>query len=122
MMNKIGWGIYIGDELDAVNAEALKQNKIGLTVDLTNLPIDVELTPETVAEVNLKLEELDRKFKTGHNVLVFCRGGVDRAPFVVALYYSRTFTKTSFRRAYELVLKNRPQTIQHWDWYEKFRK
>ncbi len=56
---------------------------------------------------------------SGGKVLVHCHGGMDRSPFVVALYL-HVYKKIPPIEAYELVKKRRPETIIHDDWMKKY--
>jgi len=52
-------------------------------------------------------------------ILVHCHGGMDRSPFVVALYL-HIYKKIPPIEAYELVKKRRPETIIHDDWMNNY--
>jgi len=62
---------------------------------------------------------LFHKPHTGGKVLVHCHGGMDRSPFVVAMYLHE-YKDMEPMEAYELVKKRRPQTIIHDDWAKAY--
>lgn len=50
-------------------------------------------------------------------VLIHCTFGVDRTPFLAAVYLSRK-NNIKLRDAYLVVKSKHPQTKLHWDWVE----
>ena len=56
---------------------------------------------------------------TGGKILVHCHGGMDRSPFVVAMYLHE-YKDMEPMEAYELVKRRRPQTIIHDDWVRAY--
>lgn len=53
--------------------------------------------------------------KSKRKTLIHCMAGIDRAPFVAALYRMRMYGE-DFDMAYDTVKKLHPQTFQHWEW------
>lgn len=118
MINRIGWGVFIGDESDASNIDAIKDSKITTILDLRELSIDVNIDEDSIKQVQSFVNQLENLCAKGYNILVHCHAGIDRAPFVVALWLSKNFNCT-FQEAYDFVKEKRPQTIQHFEWYSQ---
>jgi hypothetical protein len=55
--------------------------------------------------------------KNYNRVLLHCRSGMDRSPFIATLYRMKRYGE-DFNTAYGEVKKARPQTVQHWEWRE----
>ncbi len=53
-------------------------------------------------------------------VLIHCRYGRDRTPFLGMVYISKRY-RMSYEDAYKLVKKKRPETNIHWEWVEMLR-
>ena len=154
--------VAIGEYLDAVNEEALKQNEIDCILSLRggeaedssieeenicfNLGITFFRVPifdrgywckhdNNEEQVNVKLQlktaayMLDLLADRFKRILVHCTGGIDRAPFVVALHMSKmeleyqddyVLSRTDLAfwvdKAYKFIKEKRPQIIRHMEW------
>lgn len=53
----------------------------------------------------------------GWKLFIRCAGGIDRSPFVAALYYAKRHG-VSLEEAYRVVKEKRPQTLEHPEWFE----
>lgn len=116
MINHIWGNIYIGDDRDASSFK-LRKNFNGL-LDLRGLHIDLKLDCEAMYQVLHAVSHLSRFHRNG-KVLCFCHAGMDRSPFVVALWLHLT-QGYNFGVAYDFVKDRRPQTVQHFEWYPTF--
>jgi len=59
---------------------------------------------------------VDLAQRDGGKILVYCREGIDRAPFVAALYL-HYFQDMSLEEAYKHVKSMRPQSTPHPEWF-----
>jgi hypothetical protein len=119
-VNWIDKNVAIGDWVDAGRINKLKRDGIELIVDARTLferspPCfrSVPMLDKVIhaAEMLVVLADMDAK------VLVRCRRGRDRTPFVVMLYLSKK-QGLSYREAYERVKQGRPVTVFHWEWVD----
>ncbi len=118
-MDWIDETIAIGSWFDAHCVRILRREKIDLIIDsraLFTKPRNYKNEPNServikAAEMLLELSKLKVK------VLVFCRHGKDRSPFLVALYYSKKH-EMSIDEAYQLIRSKRPRTVFHPEWVE----
>ena len=91
--------IAIGNIDDALSAERLRMEGVTAVLGLCDFPTfspalgfawqRVELFDgegNSIAELRAALQALDAFVEAGHRVLVHCREGVSRAPFVTACY------------------------------------
>jgi len=120
MINHIWGNIYIGDDRDANSLRLIKKKEITAFLDLTKLHINEKLDEEAILQVEEAIIKLGDLLSRGNKVLVYCHAGIDRAPFVVA-YYLHTEQEYPFSDAYDFVKHRRPQTIQHYEWYQEGR-
>ena len=108
-MNWITNKLAVGDIRDFLNKRELR--KLGVT------PVDVrEFWDEN--DDHFEPEDLDglvRSIQPDEKVMIFCDAGMDRSPFVAALYLVIN-NSINFSEAYMLVSKGRPQTITHYEW------
>jgi len=123
-MNWIDDNVAVGNWMDAFRVGALRREGIDLIIDARTLfhrnwrnfhhyP-DVKRV-RRAGNMLVSLAELDAK------VLVRCRHGRDRTPFLAMLYVSKRYNKT-VKEAYEMVKEKRPQTVLHWEWVEMLEK
>jgi protein-tyrosine phosphatase len=130
MISKINDNIYIGDQLDALNKELLEKYKFDVVINLNNridpeeekivsstgasyVEADYEMDfKEMLKNISYSLEEYSN---AGLKTLVHCEAGIDRAPFVVALYFS-TKNNIELSRAYNVVKYFRRQIMEHYEW------
>jgi hypothetical protein len=122
-MNWIDETIAIGSWMDARCVRNLKREKIDLIIDsrtlffrksgtLRNEPrIDML---EKAVEMLIELSSLKAK------VLVFCRHGKDRSPFLVMVYLSKK-DGVSCDEAYQRIKSKRRRTIYHPEWVKMLR-
>jgi len=59
--------------------------------------------------------------QTGEVVLLHCRAGIDRAPFLAALYLHHHLN-ISIQEAYTIIKKKRPCVIEHYEWLAALEK
>jgi hypothetical protein len=116
-MNWIDDHVAVGNWVDATFANRLIQEGVELIVDARALfARDPPLfRPVPMIDKIVALAGLQAK------VLIRCRWGRDRTPFVAMVYVSKRYG-LSHRDAYERVRKNRPITVFHWDWVEMLER
>jgi len=56
-----------------------------------------------------------RLLQEGYTIAIYCYGGIDRSPFVTAVILSK-YRNLPFPKAYQIVMKKRPQTMWHGEW------
>jgi hypothetical protein len=119
-MDWIDDSIAIGNWVDARCVRNLKREKIDVIIDSRTLfsrPGTVRNMPDMnlvirAAQMMVDLSRLNAK------ILVFCRHGKDRSPFLAMIYLSRKNGITC-EQAYQLIKSKRPRTIFHPEWVEK---
>jgi ribosomal protein S24E len=118
-MDWIDETIAIGSWFDAHCVRILRKEKIDLIIDsraLFTKPTNFRNEPSServirAAETMVELSKLKVK------VLVFCRHGKDRSPFLAMIYYSKKYGM-SIDEAYQLIRSKRPRTVYHPEWVE----
>jgi hypothetical protein len=122
-MNWIDETIAIGSWMDARCVRNLKREKIDLIIDSRTLffrkPGTLRNEPridmlEKAVEMLIELSSLKAK------VLVFCRHGKDRSPFLVMVYLSKK-DGVSCDEAYQRIKSKRRRTIYHPEWVKMLR-
>lgn len=120
-MNWISKDLAVGDIEDAKNHDLLREEGIVLCIDVRCVfggefdawaPIK-----ERAWQLVFALEKL---CLYNCKILLHCHGGIDRAPFIAMMYVHRCFDLTH-ADAYQWVKKQRPQTMEHWDWVDVIR-
>ena len=104
MISWITENVAIGDYRDACNRENLIKEKIDCIVDLTLEPTlgeEILARQNNIAYFHLPTDYIKRELHCAcacltalivdkyERILVHCIGGIDRAPFIVALYLTR---------------------------------
>lgn len=139
MITWITPNVAIGEYADAINRELLEKEKIDCILCLR---IDVSIKEEAIKnfleiplfhvstgrrqglepiKIELRtavyiLEQLTKKYR---RILVHCTAGIDRAPFVVALYLQCNKWGMNVRdieESYKIIKEKRPQIIEHMEW------
>lgn len=137
MITPITKKIYIGEKGDVTenNIDWLFHNRnieIDCVLDLTDIPNEKEADlcntsgveyikipvpskkqfKQPLAKAATVLEKLVKQYD---HIIVHCDAGIDRAPFVVALYLSNV-AHLSLGQAYNIVKANRKETVEHYEW------
>ncbi len=110
--------VAIGSWVDAHCVRILRRERIDLIIDsrtlfargsrsLRNVP-DIALVRRT-AELMISLSNQKAK------VLVYCRHGKDRSPFLAMVYLSKK-GGVSRDEAYQIIRGKRPRTVYHPEW------
>ena len=133
MISKITDQIYIGDQVDATNKELLEQLNFNCILNLNDREdLDEEKISKQLGinyivykipekkQFKIRLHEASEILKNLEDtkydkILVHCEAGIDRAPFVVALYLSKKLN-VPIHKAYNIVKYFRPQTFVHTEW------
>jgi hypothetical protein len=117
-MDWIDETVAIGSWMDAYCVRKLRREKIDLIIDsrtlffrksgtLRNEP-RIDLV-EKAAEMMIELSDIKAK------VLVYCRHGKDRSPFLVMVYFSKK-NGISCDESYQLIRSKRERTVYHPEW------
>lgn len=61
---------------------------------------------------------IDLFINEGKTVIIYCRGGIDRSPFIAALYLNKNLYYTP-ELAYKRIKKEHPPTMEHMNWFEE---
>ena len=139
MISQITRRIFIGEQNDALNAEALQSHEINCVINLReksvpeektllrklgihyeHVPIPREGTKSMVAfkkSLGLATVILDEMLDDDqqHKVLVHCEAGIDRAPFVVALWLF-SVGDLELSQAYAIIKQRRKHIMEHYEW------
>ncbi len=117
-MDWIDEAVCVGNWLDARRRRRLKSENVDLIVDARILFdqgfLGRNRTPVVDAVIrvaDLLVAVSEKKGK----VMIRCRRGRDRSPFVAMVYVSRKYGM-SHEDAYEMVKRKVPRTAYHWDW------
>ena len=71
-------------------------------------------------ECQAAYDELSFSLSIGMKVLVSCIAGIDRSPFIVAMYLTKhcfVSYEDKLLKAYSLIKEKRPWIIEHYDWW-----
>ena len=117
MRDQIITNLWVSSEQDAVGFWYSQQPHV--SIDLTGWNIDVELNQKTLNTVSRVIPIIHSCLVAGIPCLVYCHGGIDRSPFMVACYL---FEKVLLlpNQAYQAVKKAHPETIIHDDWMKMY--
>ena len=111
--------VAIGSWMDARCVRVLKREKIDLIVDTRTLfsrPGSFRNEPD-INLVNKSAEMMVELSRLKVKVLIFCRHGRDRSPFLATVYFSKRYG-VPCDEAYRLIMSKRPRTIYHPEWVE----
>jgi len=110
--------VAVGSWVDAFVVARLKKEEVDLIIDARTLfgryPLSLEHYPhinkvQRAAEMLVAISDLEAK------VLIRCRRGRDRTPFLAMLYVCKKYAMP-YKDAYEFVRSKRPQTVYHEEW------
>jgi protein-tyrosine phosphatase len=103
--------LYIGDLPASKNYTVQQDEEIMFVVDVRT-HFNGDQTPrESALEFAWGITDLMNRGK----VLIYCRGGIDRSPFIAALVM-KLDSGISMTEAYEEIKMRHPQTFIHDDW------
>ena len=105
--NQIAKDLWVGD--DQYNGE-----DYDCIIDLRDWDAERTFAEEDYQYIDGIINDIKIGLTHG-KTLVHCHGGMDRSPFVVAMYLHVYHSRHPFD-AYESVKKRRPQTIIHGEW------
>lgn len=132
-MDWIDENIAVGSWIDAEKVAERKEKGVDLVLDARALfrrkkgvnPFGMEPFPDKVLRAADMLVALSAyKNLKGYGVpkiLIRCLWGVDRTPFVAAVYVNQKYNKP-LADAYRFVASKHPQTKFHWDWIEMLNR
>jgi len=117
-MNWIDESVAVGNLLDSKNEELLKKEKIDLVIDVRPFYRGVKsATMRILREVANLIIIASQK----HRILLHCLGGIDRSPFLAAIYFHLKYN-VSLNRAYRMISERRPETFEHPEWVKAFQE
>ncbi len=119
MTSKIIWNLYLGDDSDA-SRFCVPSEPIQLKLDLREWNAEDELGHDDFSTIENAVKIIAGAHEDCIPILVYCHGGMDRSPFVVACYLLELGLFDIHFSAYERVKKYHPQTIIHQDWFKKY--
>ena len=117
-MDWIDEHVAVGSWVDAFVVARLKKEEVDLIIDARTLfgrdRLSLKHFPyidkvQRAAEMLVVISKLEAK------VLIRCRRGRDRTPFLAMLYVCKKYAM-SYKEAYEFVRSRRPQTVYHEEW------
>ena len=109
--NEIIRNLFVGDDLH-------NEEEFNVVIDLREWDAEKTFMDGDYQHIADIVRTMNNFISEG-KILVHCHGGMDRSPFVVALYL-HVYKKIPPIEAYELVKKRRPETIIHDDWMSKY--
>ena len=135
LINQITRRIFIGEQSDAFNAEALQHHNINCVLSLLDHDSKekaflkkLKIRYVTIPAIETKNMEDFREWlqlaaikldailgQDFSKVLVHCEAGIDRAPFVVALWFLH-FTDLELSQAYAIIKQRRKHIAEHYEW------
>lgn len=110
--NEVIRNLFVGD--DCFNEE-----EFGFVVDLREWDAERTFIERDYQYIAGIIYTISSFMEDRRKVLVHCHGGMDRSPFVVAMYLHEHKGMDPME-AYELVKRRRPQTIIHDDWMRAY--
>jgi len=138
MIDRITSNVSIGEKQDALNERLLKQLHINYILNVNEvdsseesritwklniqylwcpIPSEKYTSMQTLKEdLNAVSNILEDLAKTkSNNILIHCCSGIDRAPFIVALYLSRN-KQIEIGEAYQIIKQKRKHVMEHYEW------
>jgi len=122
-MNWITSYLAVGDFDDLRRTENLRKN-VDAVIDIRDA---FYITGDNVWTIDAGLAfgyvtMIDSMTSKKKKVMIHCQGGIDRSPFIAALYLvHRKENPMNEEDAYELVKQKRPQTFKHLEWFSQIR-
>ena len=117
MRDQILLNLWVSSEEDSKDFWFSQQPHV--SIDLTGWNIDLELSQENLKTVSRVIPIIDACIKTKIPCLVYCHGGIDRSPFMIACYLFTHIINLPYK-AYQAVKEKHPETIIHDDWMRKY--
>ena len=110
--NQIVKGLWVGD--DQYTDEDWTH-----IIDLRDWDAERTFAEEDFQYIDGILETLRLLMEDAGKILVHCHGGMDRSPFIVAVYL-HVHHNLGPLEAYDAVQKRRKQTIMHGEWLQPY--
>jgi hypothetical protein len=110
--------IAIGSWMDAYCVRTLKRERIDLMIDSRTLFLKKSgsmRNEPNIASINKSAEMMIALSDNNAKVLVYCRHGKDRSPFLAMVYLSKKHGLPC-EEAYQLIRSKRPRTVYHPEW------
>jgi len=122
-MNWIDDGLAVGDETDITREgwDVLRKANIDLSIDIRNYftmsKVGNMSDVNPLRKIWKFVDLLVQLTNAGWKIFIYCQAGIDRSPFVAMLYIHRK-QELSFADSYKWIIRERPQTHEHWEWVE----
>ena len=110
--------IAIGSWMDAHCVRIMKRERIDLMIDSRTLFLRESRSMRNepnIALVNKSAEMMIALSDLNARLLVYCRHGKDRSPFLAMVYLSKKHGM-SCEEAYQLIKNKRPRAVYHREW------
>lgn len=113
------WDVAIAEKADIFN---LATDSDTVLID-ARVAFDNEGEPDHyILGVLLRIMRYNHNY-TRRKIILFCDAGIDRSPFVMACFIHEECTDgSSFPECYAAIKRDRPQIIEHWEWFEGERE
>jgi len=127
MVDQILDRIWIGDQQDAENEEIVKTFTVIINLNTRESKKELELVKKynvlyaNFGRLFVATGYLSGAYDAGKKILIHCEAGIDKSPFVVAVFLSMELN-ISFAEAYGFVKERHKQTIEHYEWIPKVPK
>ncbi len=114
-MNRIDENVAVGDASDSLNKVMLRHGVIDVVIDVRHHFNDKTMKPfDSVLQLASAIDTL-RHY--GYRIFIYCESGIERSPFVAAIYlYQKFDLQIPFLECYDMVKVKRPQTFIHDEW------
>ena len=94
----------------------------GITLDTDTLLVDARLyfnkKGDPIKGIDSELAIVENILQYNRRVIVFCDGGMDRSPFIVAKVLCVLFDDYEMGDAYRFIKEKRPHIVEHYEWGE----
>lgn len=117
MINRIIDRLYIGDAESVfknINHFSYVDVRPCFTVKHNG---DIEVDWDTIPNL---ISYILRLYVSGRHVCLFCNGGIDRSPFIAALFIYKTYHGMDLHGSYDLVREKNSQTFVHYEWITQY--
>ena len=111
--------LAVGDLQDSLNNKAKRFNKISFTVD-ARVCFDKSEDCVNPSKALLMSVIIISIIKSGFKVLIHCKAGMDRSPFIGMLTLKR-LTGMDYNDCYTVIKTARPMIIEHYEWVDIIR-
>ena len=116
MTKRILDNLYLGSDSDKEYFK-FSDERLVATLDLRGWNMEEDMKKNNLYRIDQTLEILHNLIELEVSTLVYCDGGIDRSPFIIACYLLKWYP---WELAYDYVKKEHPQTKIHDDWMRTY--